>query len=163
LGAYGHQDVPFEKLVEVLQPERDVSRSPLFQVKIEFGNNLIDELQLSGLILSSSESRAEVIRYDLHLFLIDTGPTVIGNLVYDKDLFDATTILKITGQLEAVLQATVTQPESRLNALVAVQAEFDREHQNKRETEVKEARLLKYKHVKRKLVDESELRDAGNL
>jgi non-ribosomal peptide synthetase component F len=81
LGAYGHQDVPFEKLVEVLQPERDVSRSPLFQVKIEFGNNLIKELSFQSTELDSSEIGTEVVRYDLHLFMMEPDQELIRSMM----------------------------------------------------------------------------------
>src|ERR1044071_4975894 len=82
LGAYGHQDVPFEKLVEELQPERDLSRSPLFQAKLIPPNAPREGLELGGTRLSSMGAETRMARFDLTVALIDAGSELYGGVNY---------------------------------------------------------------------------------
>src|SRR5262249_15317520 len=87
LDGYQHQDVPFEKLVEELQPERDMSRSPLVQVKLVLQNNEQQELQLPGLRVSNFPIRADLAKVDLHLTLEENSEGLSGELRYVVDLY----------------------------------------------------------------------------
>ena len=113
LSAYAHQDLPFEKLVEELQPERDMSRSPLFQVMFVLQNAPGEALELEGLSLSRVESPVETAQFELLLGLQEIGEEVAGSINYNRDLYEAETIGRLVASYERVLQAVVTDAEQR--------------------------------------------------
>src|SRR5689334_23243368 len=114
LGAYAHQDLPFEKLVEALQPRREMSRSPLFQVMFVLQNAPGEALQLEGLTLSGMESSGETVKFELMLELQEVGDVVTGGINYSRDLYEAETIGRLAAGYERVLQAVVTDAEQRV-------------------------------------------------
>jgi amino acid adenylation domain-containing protein len=115
LGAYAHQDVPFEKLVEELQPERDLSRSPLFQVKLVLQNTPRESLQLGGLQAGGGVGGAGVTaRFDITLFLEERGGELGGAFVYSTELFEAAPMERMVRHFEMLLQGIVANPEQRL-------------------------------------------------
>jgi amino acid adenylation domain-containing protein len=108
LDAYEHQDLPFEQVVEVVQPERSMSHSPLFQVMLTIHNTPShSELDLPGLTLSPLEQVQDTAQCDLTLSLTDTGAQCIGSLRYASDLFDAATIVRLAGHFDTLLRAMV--------------------------------------------------------
>ncbi|MFJ4583497.1 non-ribosomal peptide synthetase, partial [Streptomyces echinatus] len=117
LAAYAHQDVPFEHLVEVLNPTRSLSHHPLFQVMLAFQSAASGELALPGITAHSTPVATGTSRFDL-LFSIDerttTGtPTGLEGFVeYSTDLFDHTTITTLIERLTRVLEQAVTQPDA---------------------------------------------------
>jgi amino acid adenylation domain-containing protein len=119
LGAYAHQDLPFEKLVEEIQPERDTSQNPLFQVLFVLQNAPLSALDLGGLDLSlmKRDARAETARFDLTLELQPAGAGLGGSLQYSRDLFDASTVARIAEHLTALLAGAAADPEARLSDL----------------------------------------------
>ncbi|NOK32233.1 amino acid adenylation domain-containing protein [Corallococcus exercitus] len=117
LGAYAHQDVPFEKLVEALRPERDPRRTPLFQVMLAYQNAPMPETLTTGLRLHPLEPRGGTAKFDLTLALNDTADGLKGLLEYNTDLFDAATASRMVGHLRALLDSAVHAPERRLSAL----------------------------------------------
>ncbi|NPC86462.1 amino acid adenylation domain-containing protein, partial [Pyxidicoccus fallax] len=115
LGAYAHQEVPFEKLVEELQPERDLSRSPLFQVTLTLQNTPVTEVKLrQGLKLSGVESEEKTSKYDLSLVVAEVPEGAFAAVNYNSDLFDAETMERMLGHLRVLLESAVAQPEMRL-------------------------------------------------
>jgi natural product biosynthesis luciferase-like monooxygenase protein len=110
LGAYAHQDVPFEKLVEELAPERDLSRSPLFQVMFALQNVPREDLSLSGLSLSPVETSSGMSRFDLSLSMIERGDELRGMVEYNTDLFDAATIERMMGHFQTLLASIAADP-----------------------------------------------------
>ena len=114
LGAYEHQDVPFEKLVEELQPERSLSHQPLFQVLFALNNAQQGELQLAGLEASPVELKCDTIKFDLTLGLEERGGLLGGGFVYNTDLFEAETIKRMARHFELLLASIVANPEQRL-------------------------------------------------
>ncbi|HLM46806.1 MAG TPA: condensation domain-containing protein, partial [Myxococcaceae bacterium] len=114
LGAYAHQDVPFEKLVEELQPERDLSRSPLFQVLFTVQNAPMPELATQGLKLSPVELASDTAKFDLSLGFMETEEGFSGQLEYNTGLYDASTIQRMLGHLQVLLEGIVAAPESKL-------------------------------------------------
>jgi amino acid adenylation domain-containing protein len=114
LGAYAHQDLPFEKLVEELHPERDMSRSPLFQVMFVLQNAPVETLELEGLSLSGVESAGETAMFELMLSLEERGEEIVGGVNYNRDLYEAETIGRMVESYERVLRAVVADTEQRV-------------------------------------------------
>ncbi|MCP4655687.1 MAG: non-ribosomal peptide synthetase, partial [bacterium] len=117
LDAYAHQDLPFERLVEELQPERDLSTSPLFQVAFALQNASQEILELPGLTLSAVAVETAVAKFDLTLSLEESTGGIIGGLEYNVDLFDATTMDRLLAHFERLLEGAVEDPERRLSEL----------------------------------------------
>lgn len=114
LGAYTHQDLPFEQLVEELKPQRYLSHTPLFQVMFVLQNTPKAEIELSGLALSSLEFDSDSAKFDLTLFLEETASGLIGNFEYNTDLFEAATINRMAGHLQRLLCEVVANPDCHL-------------------------------------------------
>ncbi|PSM49200.1 non-ribosomal peptide synthetase, partial [Chroococcidiopsis sp. CCALA 051] len=114
LGAYAHQDLPFEKLVEELRPERDLSRHPLFSVAIALQNTPITALELPGLALSQFEFDSGTSRLDLEFHLWQTPAGLQGQIIYSTDLFDRSTIVRMLGHFQTLLEGIVADPHRRL-------------------------------------------------
>ena len=115
LGAYAHQDLPFEKLVDELHPDRDLSRSPLFQVALTLQNAPLPEAGLDGVRLSAEELSAGIAKFDLSFVFFETGEgRLAGMLQYATDLFEAPTAMRYARHLEVLLTELVAQPRGRL-------------------------------------------------
>ncbi|HEX8820243.1 MAG TPA: amino acid adenylation domain-containing protein, partial [Archangium sp.] len=116
-GAYDHQDVPFEKLVDELQPERNLSRSPLFQVMLSFQNAQTPALDMPGLSLRELEVDSQAAKFDLSLVMADGPEGFSGGLEYNVDLFEATTAARFAGHLVCLLEGIAAAPDTRLSQL----------------------------------------------
>ncbi|MBG1271671.1 non-ribosomal peptide synthetase [Nostoc sp. WHI] len=117
LGAYSHQDLPFEKLVEELHPERDLSYHPFFQVVFSLQNTPIETLELPGLTLSLLEFDSKTAKLDLEFHLWQDLESLKGQMVYSTDLFDDSTITRMLGHFQRLLESIVANPEQRLSDL----------------------------------------------
>ncbi|MGZ4857994.1 MAG: amino acid adenylation domain-containing protein [Candidatus Angelobacter sp.] len=117
LDAYEHQHVPFERLVEELQPERDLSRSPLFQVMLVFQPQLIDEKEFGGVKFSFPEVDAGISKFDLTLRVIDAGTQMRACIEYNQEIFDPSTIQRMAEHLRVGLERMVEQPQQRIGEL----------------------------------------------
>jgi amino acid adenylation domain-containing protein len=119
LGAYNHQDVPFEKLVEVLQPERSLSHTPLFQVMFALQNAPMGRLELPGLELSELNPADEGLteKFDLVLTMQEGGGAISGTLSYSTDLFERETIARLVANFTQLLTSIVTEPERSVGLL----------------------------------------------
>ncbi|MFJ6618052.1 non-ribosomal peptide synthase/polyketide synthase [Kitasatospora sp. NPDC091335] len=118
LDAFAHQDVPFEKVVDEVQPVRDTSRSPLFQVLVVLQNTPSADLDLPGLDVSDIETDSTRTAFDLVLeFAEAEGGALHGLLTYNTDLFDPATVERMAGQLAALLTAVARDPECAVGAL----------------------------------------------
>ncbi|MBE1162009.1 non-ribosomal peptide synthase/polyketide synthase [Dyella acidiphila] len=126
LDAYAHQDVPFEQLVEVLQPERNTSYTPLFQVMLALHNTPLDELALPGLAMSAVESETVTAKFDLSLSLLESRDGLQGHFEYSTDLFDAGTIERMRDHFARLLQAIVAEPQAPVGDL-AMLSEAERQ------------------------------------
>ncbi|MFI1338495.1 amino acid adenylation domain-containing protein, partial [Streptomyces sp. NPDC020845] len=117
LAAYAHQDVPFERLVEVLNPQRSMARHPLFQVMLSFQNNTRPDLTMPGLEITHQPLQDVSARFDLTLNLgehraEDGAPNgMTGRLDYRTDLFDQTTIEAMAARFVRVLEAIAADPD----------------------------------------------------
>jgi amino acid adenylation domain-containing protein len=128
LGAYAHQDLPFEKLVEELQPERSLSNHPLFQVVFALQNAPMERLELPGLTLSSLTIDFKTTRFDLEFYLWKASDSfrslwgerwehtegIRGVVVYNTDLFDEATITRILGHFTTLLEGIIANPQARI-------------------------------------------------
>ncbi len=112
--AYAYQDLPFEKLVEALQPERTLSHNPLVQVVFALQNAPIPSLELPGLSLSPLEFDFGMVRFDLELHLWEVAGGLHGYLMYSTDLYDACTVKRMAGHFQTLLEGIATNPEQRL-------------------------------------------------
>ncbi|RKH44041.1 amino acid adenylation domain-containing protein [Corallococcus sp. AB050B] len=111
LDAYAHQEVPFEQLVDALQPERDLSRPPLFQVFFTLQHSAVPALELEGLKTSELDFEPGVSRMDLTVFLRETPEGLVGLWEYSTDLFDAATVARFAEHYSRLLEAAVAEPE----------------------------------------------------
>ena len=115
LRAYEHQDVPFEKLVEELQPERSLSRHPLFQVMFTLQDG--GELKLSGLELTWMDTANEIAKFDLSFFISETENGLYAWFEYDTELFERPTVARMLRHFGALLEGIVANPDMRLSEL----------------------------------------------
>ena len=126
LEGYEHQDLPFEKLVEELQPERTLSHSPLFQVMFHLQNAVSESLSLSGLSMSELDVENQTAKFDLSLSMAESEEGLIGEVNYNTDLFDAASIEWMARHFEHLLEAAVTNPDEQVLRLQMLsQAERD--------------------------------------
>ena len=114
LGAYAHQDLPFEKLVGELQPARNLSYSPLFQVMFILQNAPRSTLEFPSLTVSPLEFDSGNTKFDLTLSLVERSEGLRGVMEYDTAIFDAPTIEKMAGNLRNLLEGVVANPEQRI-------------------------------------------------
>jgi amino acid adenylation domain-containing protein len=117
LGAYAHQDLPFEKLVEELQPERNLSSSPLFQVTFALQNVPRQALEVPGLTLSSLQLDSGTAKFDLFLSMHEETEGLRASLEYNTDLFDDATITRMLDHFQTLLKGIVLDPDQRLSDL----------------------------------------------
>ncbi|NER29712.1 MAG: amino acid adenylation domain-containing protein, partial [Symploca sp. SIO1C4] len=125
LGAYTHQELPFDKLVEELQPERDLSHPPLFQVMFVLQNDPKSVLELPDLTINHLNLDNQTTKFDLTLSIKDTKPELRGRLEYNTDLFNSATIERMLGHFQTLLEAIVTNPEQQISQLSLL---TDKEH-----------------------------------
>ncbi|HEU4557526.1 MAG TPA: amino acid adenylation domain-containing protein, partial [Longimicrobium sp.] len=128
LGAYAHQELPFERLVEEVAPERGLSHTPLFQVMFALQNALqnVDAgpgLATSGLRLEPFGGETRTVRFDLELDLWEVGEELGGTLRFRTDLFDAATMEHFAAQYGVVLASAAASPEEHLSRLAILPSE----------------------------------------
>jgi natural product biosynthesis luciferase-like monooxygenase protein/amino acid adenylation domain-containing protein/non-ribosomal peptide synthase protein (TIGR01720 family) len=117
LQAYDHQDMPFEKLVEDLQPERHLSYQPLFQVGFILQNFPTPGLELPKLAWRPIEVEQATSQFDLSLFLSEEEQGLLARLEYSTDLFNATTMERLLGHWQVLLEAIVCDPGQQIETL----------------------------------------------
>ena len=127
LGAYAHQDLPFEKLVEELNPPRDLSYAPIFQVVFGLQNAPMPEASLPELTLSPVDVEPETSKFDVTLFMVATGSRLVGTVEYNSDLFDAASVKRMVGHFQNVLEAAAAQPSLPLSSLPLLSPEERRQ------------------------------------
>ncbi|MEG3936238.1 amino acid adenylation domain-containing protein, partial [Microcoleus sp. T3_B1] len=116
LEAYEHQNLPFDKLVEALHPERNLSYSPLFQIAFALEHETASNIILQNLTINTSEPGVnQTAKLDLSLSLHKTEEGLIGAFEYSTDLFDATTIARMIEHWQTLLAGIVVNPQQRLS------------------------------------------------
>ena len=117
LEAYAHQDLPFEQLVEELEPERSLSNTPLFQVMLVLQNAPLESVELAGLEMAPAELGYETAKFDLTLLLQEGDERLQGVLEYNADLFDESTIHRMAGHFRTLLRGIIADPDRRISDL----------------------------------------------
>jgi non-ribosomal peptide synthetase component F len=117
LDACLHQDIPFEKLVEELNPARDLSRHPLVQVTFAFQNTPQFPLKLSGLGVSDFKIETGIAIFDLHLFMVEAERRLQGYFVYNTDLHDAGWITRLICHFQTLVEGIVSNPDQPISHL----------------------------------------------
>jgi amino acid adenylation domain-containing protein len=151
LGAFTNQDVPFEKLVDELQPARTLSHNPLFQVWFVLQNaQATQQSRFADLTTEPVTVESADTRHDLQLTLWETAEGLRGSLNYSTDLFDTESIVQIEKQFQALLAIITANPESRLSALRTMLATVAHDYREELSEQLEEASHRKLKSVKRK-------------
>jgi amino acid adenylation domain-containing protein len=117
LGAYSHQDLPFEQLVEELKPERHLNRNPLFDVMFVLQNAPEEELKLPELTINSLAEDNQTIQFDLTISLRESDRGLTGAIDYSTELFHADTIKRMVGHFQTLLESITTNPQQKLSEL----------------------------------------------
>jgi len=117
LKAYTHQELPFEKLVEEMNPERSLSHNPLYQIMFLLQNARSEAFELSGLELRVLGGTITTAKFDISVFLSETAKGLLGRIEYKTDLFDAGTIERMAGHYRTLLEGAVENPGLRLSEL----------------------------------------------
>ncbi|HEV2733632.1 MAG TPA: amino acid adenylation domain-containing protein, partial [Longimicrobiaceae bacterium] len=117
LGAFQHQDVPFERLVDELGVERSLGRSPVFQTMFAVQNQRHAELRLEGLRLEPLPTEADAARTDLGLTVMESDAGLLGMLVYRTELWEAATVQRLLGHFLRLLEQAAAGPDRRLSEL----------------------------------------------
>ncbi|MER7825725.1 amino acid adenylation domain-containing protein [Streptomyces sp. NPDC096097] len=117
LGAYAHQEVPFERLVEEVRPERDLSRNPLFQVMLVLDEEAAAPPAPAGLDVEPLSLASGASKFDLSLYFVEEEGALRGEAVFATDLFDRATVERMTSALSELLTAAVADPTTPLGAL----------------------------------------------
>ena len=117
LGAYAHQDMPFDKLVEELHPERNLSHNAIVQVMFAVQNVPKQRRELTDLDISAFEGTLTHSKFDMGLNVVETADGLMGHWVYKTDLFEPATIRQMAQYLETLLLAALATPETPLTKL----------------------------------------------
>jgi amino acid adenylation domain-containing protein len=117
LNAYAHQDLPFEMLVEELQPERDLSRNPLYEVMFVLQNTPNSVQEVSGLTLRTLDFDSGTSQLDIFLSMSESENGLTGCLEYNTDIFDSATITQFINNFQTLLENIVVNPQQRLSEL----------------------------------------------
>src|SRR5689334_11853489 len=127
LGAYAHQDLPFEKLVEELAPERNLSFNPLFQVMFALENAPLPEVEAHGLKMRAEALTSDTAKFDLALGIVETPEGLTAYWQYRTELFEPATIERLAVHFETLLEGIVADPDARIADLSLLTAGERRE------------------------------------
>jgi acyl carrier protein/NRPS condensation-like uncharacterized protein len=147
LAGYAHQDLPFDRLVEALNPERVLSHNPLFQVMFGFQNTSTSTLELPGLKLSGEVLGAEVAIFVLSLYIVEKEQGLTGIWGYRTSLYDSSTMVRLMQYYEMILNCIINDTEVSLKALRELLVNADREREQAKREEFKAARRRRLKNV----------------
>jgi amino acid adenylation domain-containing protein len=158
LGAYAHQDLPFDLLVKALKPKRDLGHTPLFQVLFVVQNAPMPPLNLSGLTLSLVEADNETTKFDLALFIVEADDKLTGIWKFNSDLFDPSTIARMSKNFELLLSHIVVNPDATLEELIEKVDEAEKLRQTADKNKRRMDKVKKMATVKRRTIDLEEMK-----
>jgi acyl carrier protein len=151
LGAFSFQDVPLEKLIEDLQPERYGSRTLLFEVAFGFRSEVDHRLELPGIALEPVQKESSSVRLDLSLWVMERGGALYASWFYNTDLFEAATIRRLADRYATILEHVAEAPETLLGAIEihseAEKRELAEEQARKQEAEAQSVRSGRRKAI----------------
>ncbi len=151
LEVYAHQDVPFDKLVEELKPERNNSYHPLVQVLFVQQNTPRKSSPMPG-IETTPYPLEMPSKFDMVIFVMETDNGISGNWLYNPDLFDSSTISKMASLFQLVLETVITNPTLSISSLTETLAQADQQQRQTQHKEFQEISLQKLKSFKRRAV-----------
>jgi acyl carrier protein len=152
LGAYAHQDMPFDEVVRHLKPERHLSHTPFFQVTVNFMNTPIGVLELPGLTLNYLDLEDDIARFNLMLDLWDSPDGVKGILRYDVSLFYADTVARMVSNWKTILEAAALNPAAKLKALTERLAEEESQRRAAERNRLEASSIKRLKNIDRKII-----------
>jgi non-ribosomal peptide synthetase component F len=141
--------VPFEKVVEELRQERDLSRSPFFEITFGLQNSPQGVLELPGLQLQPLGIEIEQARFDLTVWLLERDGKLWGTMTYNTEILDEETVRIMQVRYQTLLESIVNDPETRLSALEIISAE-EKEEKLSRKQKRRETHVEKLKSIKRR-------------
>ncbi|HET6377221.1 MAG TPA: amino acid adenylation domain-containing protein [Methylocella sp.] len=153
LAAYDNQDLPFDKLVEAIRPERSRAHSPLFQVKLVYHNVPLSELDLPGLKFEAIPFETGRTELDLVLHVYESGRGLRAVFEYRASLFDAPAIARFAGLFRLILERAISAPLITFQALIELLAEHDRAIRTAGRAEQRASRLSKLHAARRKGIE----------
>jgi amino acid adenylation domain-containing protein len=148
MGAYAYQDLPFDRLVEALKPERDARYAPFFQIKLVLENTSPGELELAGVRIDPLETDSGAAKLDLILVLRERPDGLQGWFEYNGDLFDDSTVTRFAENLEVVLRNALASPDSRISDLHEAIASLERQRRALEQQEQENAWRESFKAIK---------------
>jgi len=116
LQAFAHQDVPFERVVDAVQPKRDPSRHPVFQINLLYQRDFVQPFQASGVKLTAIPSVSPGAIYDLNFFLVERAEGWRASCEYNTDLYERSTTRRLLSQLQSLLEGIAADPTCRISA-----------------------------------------------
>jgi len=152
LEAYAHQEVPFEKLVVELQPQRALSQTPIFQVAFGLQNAPVKTLHLPHLQLTPMTFNIELARYDLTLWMIEDENGLTASWTYSTDLFSAPAVTRMQTHFQTLLHSIVSDPETQLSAL-EMYSESEKKEQATQDEVWKQVNVKKLVSGRRRVVN----------
>ena len=152
LDAYVHQDLPFEKIIEALQLEREVHQVPLVRALFVSQNVPPPSLSLNGLETNLIDIEGQTTKFDIAVFIIETAQGLVGTVNYRTDLFEQDTISKLCKHFEVLLQEVVTQPDALLDTL-DMRTDMEKSQLLKEETKLHEKTRRKLISARRHVVE----------
>jgi hypothetical protein len=152
LGAYAHQDLPFEQLVKELKPKRVAGRSPLFQIKFVLVSEPAPPPELPGLEVKPVSVEIRAAKFDLLLSMTDAGEELSGSLEYNMDSIEAGQVMRLAEDFEALLNHLVREPDATLQQLKRQLEIESGRRMMKKEAQVKERRHQRLRNVKPKSI-----------
>jgi hypothetical protein len=156
LAAYAHQDLPFDRLVAALAPERDASRrASLFQVKLVLQEALPDPGVVAGLRLSRFDAGMEGVKFDLLVNLAETADGLAGRFDYAGELFERETIERLRRDFESVLRRGAERPSATLAELAVELGEDDRRRDEERDRHLDDVRRTAFRRARRRVIPAS--------
>ncbi|HEY0602350.1 MAG TPA: TauD/TfdA family dioxygenase, partial [Herpetosiphonaceae bacterium] len=151
LGAFAHQDLPFAKLVDALRLQRSMDHAPLAQVLFVLQNAPVASVELADLTVQPVDFDNHTARFELVLFMTETDQGLVGLWNYNSDLFEATTIERMTRQFTTLLKGIVEQPDIRLNQ-ISLLSESEKRQQAMQHKERKQSKMKSFADIKPKTV-----------
>jgi non-ribosomal peptide synthetase component F len=154
LGAYAHQDVPFDKLVEELRPERCLTHNPLVQVLFVMQNTPRAAARLPQLSVTPIKVSVPS-KFDMAVFVRESDEGIAGTWLYNPDIFEPSTIRRMMMMYQSVLDQVLANPEIRLSALLGALSDVERKQLAQEHSEFQAVSQQRLQKIKRKATSQT--------